>query len=171
MPGAATGFRSDERRGKSTTEDVENVRVGFEVTERIRWSGSANTDAFKYLASIVEPQSVPKVTVPAPQEYYFFKRRSDSISKVYPDLSQFWDDMADAYKREVDALIACGCRHIQFDDVVNACICDPMHVARLKAEGTDTMGYLPVDLRGMSQPRARRPSSGCDHLNPYLPWQ
>jgi 5-methyltetrahydropteroyltriglutamate--homocysteine methyltransferase len=143
VPAAATGFRSDERKGKSTTEDVENVRVGFQVADKIRWSGSANLEAFKFVASIVKPESVPKVTIPAPQEYYFFKGGPDAISKqAYPDISLFWDDMAAAYKREVDALVAAGCRHIQFDDVVNACLCDPKHVGRLRSEGEDPMKLL-----------------------------
>ena len=42
--GSATHFRSDERHGKSTTEDVENVRIEFHVNEPIRWTGSVNVD-------------------------------------------------------------------------------------------------------------------------------
>jgi 5-methyltetrahydropteroyltriglutamate--homocysteine methyltransferase len=146
VPGAATGFRSDERLGKSKTEDVENVRVGFEVKEKIRWIGSANVDAFQFLSSIVGPQSIPKVTIPAPQEYYFFKAGPDAIRGVYKDADLFWADMAAAYKQELGALIAAGCRHIQLDDVVYACVCDPKHSARLAAEGDDPMRLVKASV-------------------------
>jgi 5-methyltetrahydropteroyltriglutamate--homocysteine methyltransferase len=158
-PGKGTGFRSDERQGKSKTEDVENVRVEYRVERPIRWVGSANVDAFKFLQSVTK--GVPKVTIPAPQDYYFMagSGRAQIDRQAYPDLSGFWDDMATAYKSEVDALVAAGCTHIQFDDVVNACLCDERHVARLKAEGEDPDALMAAYVKSLNRALAGRPDS------------
>lgn len=137
---SATHFRSDERHGKSATEDVENVRIEFHVTDKVRWTGSVNVDAFKFLKGIT--RGVPKVTIPAPQDYYYFGGRECVSRAVYPDIDEFWSDLSDVYAQEVRALVAAGCTHVQFDDVVNACLCDPAHVAQLRAKGEDTDALL-----------------------------
>jgi 5-methyltetrahydropteroyltriglutamate--homocysteine methyltransferase len=131
--GSATHFRANERHGKSTTEDVENVRIEFHVNEPIQWTGSVNVDAFKFLKTLT--RGVPKVTIPAPQDYYYFGGRGCVSTRIYPDIGGYWNDMAKAYAREISTLVDAGCTHIQFDDVVNACLCDPAHVAQLKANG------------------------------------
>jgi 5-methyltetrahydropteroyltriglutamate--homocysteine methyltransferase len=92
VPGKGTGFRSDERQGKSKTEDVENVSVQYRVDRPIRWAGSANVEAFKFLKSVTK--GVPKVTIPAPQDYYFMAAsgRAEFNREAYPELAKFWDE-------------------------------------------------------------------------------
>jgi 5-methyltetrahydropteroyltriglutamate--homocysteine methyltransferase len=153
---SATHFRSDERHGKSTTEDVENVRIEFHVTGKIKWAGSVNVDAFKFLKSMAH--GVPKVTIPAPQDYYYFGGRECISKTVYPDLAEYWHDMGAAYAREVAALVDAGCTHIQFDDVVNACLCDPKHVALLQGKGEDTDALLRSYVDCLNHALAGRPA-------------
>ena len=43
---------------------------------------------------------------------------------AYPDLDEFWSDLVAAYRAEVDALYAAGCRYLQLDDVSFAYLCD-----------------------------------------------
>jgi 5-methyltetrahydropteroyltriglutamate--homocysteine methyltransferase len=141
---AATHFRSDERHGKSKTEDVEAVRIEFHVTDKIKWSGSVNVGPFKFLKSITK--GVPKVTLPAPQDYYYFGGRECVSRTIYPDIDEYWHDLGEAYAQEVRALVDAGCTHIQFDDVVNACLCDPAQVAGLKARGENPEALCTVML-------------------------
>ena len=159
VPGEKTGFRSDERQGKSKTEDVENVSVQYQVGRPIRWVGSSNVDAFNFLKSVTK--GVPKVTIPAPQDYYFMGASGRALisQEAYPDLRKFWDDMAAAYKCEIDALVAAGCTHIQFDDVVNACMCDERHVARMKAEGEDPQVMMAAYVACLNNALAGRPET------------
>jgi 5-methyltetrahydropteroyltriglutamate--homocysteine methyltransferase len=154
---AATHFRSDERHGKSKTEDVENVRIEFDVTDRVGWNGSVNVEPFEFLLSLVKPGSVPKVTLPAPQDYYFFGGRACVSETVYPDIARFWSDIGDAYAREVEALVAAGCRHIQFDDVVYACLCDPVQVAALEQRGEDPDALLRYSVDSLNRAVRNRP--------------
>ena len=43
---------------------------------------------------------------------------------AYPDLDEFWSDLVAAYRAEIDALYAAGCRYLQIDDVSFAYLCD-----------------------------------------------
>jgi len=159
VPGQGTGFRSNERQGKSKTEDVENVAVQYRVDRPIKWVGSSNVDAFTFLKGITK--GVPKVTIPAPQDYYFMGASGKAVisPQAYPDQTKFWDDMAVAYKCEVDALVAAGCTHIQFDDVVNACMCDERHTARMKAEGEDPQALMAAYVACLNRALAGRPDT------------
>lgn len=154
---SATHFKSDERHGKSKTEDVENVRIEFHVKDRVRWTGSVNVDAFKFLKGITH--GVPKVTIPAPQDYYYFGGRECVSRTVYPNIEDYWRDMGKAYAEEVKALVDAGCTHIQFDDVVNACLCDPTHVAQLQARGEDTDALLRNYVACLNSALANRPAN------------
>jgi len=150
-------FRSAERAGKSTTEDVENITVEFPVNAPIRWRGSANLAPFKFLQSVVRDGEVPKITIPAPDNFYYFGGPGAIDRTAYPDLGAYWDDMADAYKQEIAALAAAGCRHIQLDDVVPAFLCDPAHVAKLKARGDDPDALLAAAAACVNRALAGRP--------------
>ena len=44
----------------------------------------------------------------------------------YPDLDEFFEDLAQCYRDEIDALYAAGCRYIQLDDTNLAYLCDPV---------------------------------------------
>lgn len=155
--GSATHFRADERHGKSTTEDVENVRIEFHVNQPIRWTGSVNVDAFKFLKAVTH--GTPKVTIPAPQDYYFFGGRACVSRTVYPEIQRYWSDLSAAYAREIETLVQAGCTHIQFDDVVNACLCDPAHAGRLKASGEDPDQLLRDYVDCLNAALAGRPAT------------
>ncbi|MCB0084466.1 MAG: 5-methyltetrahydropteroyltriglutamate--homocysteine S-methyltransferase, partial [Caldilineaceae bacterium] len=43
----------------------------------------------------------------------------------YPDMDQFFEDLAQCYRDEIGALYAAGCRYIQMDDTNLAYLCDP----------------------------------------------
>ena len=154
----STAFRSAERAGKSTTEDVENITVDFPVTERIRWRGSANAAPFKFLRSVVRG-GVPKVTIPAPDNFYYFTGPGSIDRAAYPDIAVYWDDMADAYRQEIAALAEAGCTHVQFDDVIPAFLCDPSHVAKLKARGDDPQRLLASATACINRAIAGRPAA------------
>jgi 5-methyltetrahydropteroyltriglutamate--homocysteine methyltransferase len=43
----------------------------------------------------------------------------------YPDMDDFFEDLAQVYRDEIAALYAAGCRYIQLDDTNLAYLCDP----------------------------------------------
>jgi 5-methyltetrahydropteroyltriglutamate--homocysteine methyltransferase len=56
---------------------------------------------------------------------------------VYPDVEEFWADLAAAYADEVARLAALGCRYLQFDDTSLAYLNDPAQRAGIAARGED----------------------------------
>ena len=46
--------------------------------------------------------------------------------EAYPDLDEFFADLAACYRDEIAALYAAGCRYLQLDDTNLAYLCDPV---------------------------------------------
>jgi 5-methyltetrahydropteroyltriglutamate--homocysteine methyltransferase len=56
---------------------------------------------------------------------------------AYPDLDEFFEDLAQAYRQELASLYTAGCRYIEFDYTNLAYLCDPRHRAEAQARGDD----------------------------------
>jgi 5-methyltetrahydropteroyltriglutamate--homocysteine methyltransferase len=110
---------------------------------------------FEYLASVTK--QTPKISIPSPTMLHFRAGR-DAISKdAYPDLDQFYADVARAYEAELAALGAAGCRHVQLDDTNLAYLCDPIQREAARARGMDP-DQLPRDYaRFINMAIANRP--------------
>ncbi len=63
-------------------------------------------------------KETPKVTIPSPTRIHFHGGRAAVDLETYPDLSNFWSDIARFYQDEIAALEQKGCRYIQIDDPV-----------------------------------------------------
>jgi 5-methyltetrahydropteroyltriglutamate--homocysteine methyltransferase len=103
-------------------------------------------DAFEYLRDTVttaalaegddpaEALVVPKLTIPSLSMVHYRGGRSAIDASVYPDLDQFWADLAAAYAEELRRVYALGCRYLQLDDTSLAYMNDPaqrQHVAEI----------------------------------------
>ena len=114
----------------------------LKVTGRVRWSANSPTvRAFEYLKS--RARAVPKVTLPAPNMVHYFIGGSHRLDPaIYPDREQFWDDLVDAYRQELAALVKAGATYIQYDDTSIAFICDPVHRDYIRSWGEDPDALL-----------------------------
>lgn len=90
---------------------------------------------YQYLASLV--QETPKVTIPSPTMLHFRAGRQGIPADVYPEMEDFYADVAAAYRAEVDSLAAAGCRYIQMDDTNLAYLCDDEQRADAAKRGLD----------------------------------
>ena len=69
----------------------------------------------------------------------------EGISRdAYPNLDQFWSDLATAYHEELAALRAAGCRYVQLDDTAMAKLGDPKIQSALAERGDDWQRLLGV---------------------------
>jgi 5-methyltetrahydropteroyltriglutamate--homocysteine methyltransferase len=90
-------------------------------------------DAFSFLRGGVTT-AVPKLTIPSLSMVHYRGGRSAIDESVYPDLEQFWTDLAAAYAEEVRRVYDLGCRYLQLDDTSLAYMNDPaqrQHVAEI----------------------------------------
>jgi 5-methyltetrahydropteroyltriglutamate--homocysteine methyltransferase len=79
---------------------------------------------FEYLASVAT--ATPKVSIPSPTMVHFRGGRAGIDIEAYPDLDDFFTDLARCYRDEIGALYAAGSRYIQLDDTNLAYLCDPV---------------------------------------------
>jgi methionine synthase II (cobalamin-independent) len=105
------------------------------VTGKLRHVQDIQTEDFQFLQSITT--RTPKVTIPSPTMVHFRGGRQGIDIKAYPDLDEFFEDLAQAYRLEVASLYRAGCRYIQFDDTNLAYLCDPRLRAEAQSRGDD----------------------------------
>jgi 5-methyltetrahydropteroyltriglutamate--homocysteine methyltransferase len=109
------------------------------ITEKITLPKTIFADAFKFVRDNVSPTQTPKITIPSPSMVHYRGGRSAIDEKVYPDLGQFWDDLAAAYARELKSLYELGCRYLQLDDTSLAYVNDPKQREHVAAIGGDPL--------------------------------
>jgi methionine synthase II (cobalamin-independent) len=105
------------------------------VTGRVDCTRPIMTDAFSYLTRIT--CQTPKLTIPSPSMLYMRGGRSSVSSEAYPDLEEFWRDVAHAYRRAIRFFADRGCSYLQLDDVSFAYLCDPKFREGARRNGDD----------------------------------
>jgi 5-methyltetrahydropteroyltriglutamate--homocysteine methyltransferase len=105
------------------------------VVGPLRHTRDIQVDDYRYLASVVT--ETPKVSIPSPTMVHFRGGRAAIDIEAYPDLEQFFTDLAACYRAELDALYAAGCRYVQLDDTNLAYLCDPVMRAGAVERGDD----------------------------------
>jgi 5-methyltetrahydropteroyltriglutamate--homocysteine methyltransferase len=105
------------------------------VTGRIACREPIMADDFAYLKSVT--RQTAKMTIPSPSMLHLRGGRAAISKDIYPDLAEFWSDVAAAYRVAIGHLAAAGCRYLQLDDVAFAYLCDPRIQANSRANGDD----------------------------------
>jgi len=105
------------------------------VTSKVRHARDIQRADFEFLKS--HTAQTPKVTIPSPTMLHFRGGRAGISKEHYPDLEQFYEDVAQAYGDELRSLAKAGCRYVQMDDTNLAYLCDPKMRAAAQARGDD----------------------------------
>lgn len=127
------------------------------VTGKVRHTTPIFVDAFTYLASVTTT-AIPKITIPGPGMASFMGGRKVIDATAYPDLDEYWADLVTAYRSEVAALYAAGCRYLQLDDVSFAYLCDPDFREQMRARGDDPDQMIVQHRDAMNAVIADRPA-------------
>jgi 5-methyltetrahydropteroyltriglutamate--homocysteine methyltransferase len=156
--------------GISKVQD-DTIRVAFHNKERnFEWAPpSAHVvapltlehtifgDAFTFLAAAVTT-ALPKLTIPSLSMVHYRGGRSAIDPAVYPDLEQFWTDLAAAYAAEVRGLYDLGCRYLQFDDTSLAYVNDPAQRQHVADIGGDPEHQHEKYIENINRALADRPA-------------
>jgi 5-methyltetrahydropteroyltriglutamate--homocysteine methyltransferase len=116
--------------------DIEFTPASIQVDGKVRIDDTIFADAFTFLKSHVTT-AVPKLTIPSPNMVHYRGGPAMLDPAVYPDIEQFWADLAAAYADEVSRLGALGCTYLQFDDTSLAYLNDPSQRAEISERGED----------------------------------
>ena len=111
------------------------------TTGKLKWpTGGIQRESFNFLKSVTK--ETPKVMIPSPSMLHFRGGRGGVDPKAYPDMDEFFADLAKVWAAEIKDLAAQGCKYVQLDDTNLAYLCDPELRDRVKALGEDP-GKLP----------------------------
>jgi methionine synthase II (cobalamin-independent) len=119
--------------------DVDFAPPVMHVTKKLRHLRPIQLADFEYLKSVTARQ--PKVTIPSPTMLHFRGGRGAISRAAYPEMEDFYEDVARAYREEIRQLAQAGCRYLQLDDTNLAYLCDPKmrEGARLRGDDPDEL--------------------------------
>lgn len=118
---------------------------------------------FEFLSSVTT--RTPKVSIPSPTMVHFRSGREGIDQQAYPDLEEFFADLARCYREELKDLYDAGCRYVQLDDTNLAYLCDPVQRDAARQRGDDP-NELPKTYARLINAAIERPSdmAVCIHL-------
>ena len=121
-------------------------------------------DDFRFLASVA--RATPKITIPSPTVMHFRCGREAIDAKAYPDMAEFYADLARVYAQEIGDLAEAGCRYLQIDEVNLAYLCDPALREQVINIGEDPASLPRTYAKLLNATIAGRPAdmTVCMHL-------
>jgi 5-methyltetrahydropteroyltriglutamate--homocysteine methyltransferase len=156
LPGAGRDFQGGD--------DVQRSPTRFETTGKLRRRRGLETENFEFLKSVVSQTA--KLSIPSPSLLHFRGGRAAVDEQTYPDMAEFFADLARVYREEIAALAGVGCTYLQIDDTNLAYLCDDKMRENAKNIGEDP-DKLPELYAGLINDCIKdRPSTMtvCTHL-------
>ncbi|KAF8552592.1 UROD/MetE-like protein [Imleria badia] len=140
---------------------VNNVKPASTTlcTGKIKYIKSGYVPQFESLKALVQPDEVKniKLTLAAPEWFHLRHGEHAYKPEVYADREAYFNDIAVAYRQELEVLYAAGCRNVQIDDPLLAYFCDVSMLKGLKDEGDDPDALLDAYIRLYNNCLATRP--------------
>ena len=144
------------------------------IPKRVQTTGKVSAphpivlEDYQFLAATTSRAA--KVTIPSPTRLHFHGGRHAVSKAAYPDIEEFFADVAAVYRAEIAALEKAGCRYIQIDDPLLSYFLSPALRQEIVDEGEDPDSRLNRYVRLVNDCiRESRPRD--DNRNSYLPRQ
>ena len=141
---------------RNPTGTLEFAPAAMRVGERVRLEHTIFAEDFQALSSMTTT-NVPKLTIPSPNMVHNRGGPASIDPAVYPDLDQFWADLATAYAEQVRRIGELGCRYLQFDDTSLAYLNDPRQREQIARRGDDAEHLHLRYIRQINDALAARP--------------
>ena len=144
--------------------DIEFTPAALRVSSRLELKKCIFGEDFEYLKSV--SRATPKLTIPSPSMMHYRGGRAAIDAASYPDLEQFWTDLAAVYAAEIAALSKLGCTYLQLDDTSLAYLNDPAQREHVAHIGGDAQNQHLVYIKLINAALANRPPglAVCTHL-------
>jgi 5-methyltetrahydropteroyltriglutamate--homocysteine methyltransferase len=127
------------------------------ITSPVTLPRTIFADAFAFLRDHAREGQTPKLTIPSPSMVHYRGGDSALDPAAYPDPDVFWDDLATAYRSQVQGVHELGCRYLQLDDTSLAYINDPAQRAHIKQIGGDPDHLHEQYISNLNRALADRP--------------
>jgi 5-methyltetrahydropteroyltriglutamate--homocysteine methyltransferase len=162
--GVTTGQDRQQARFRNEQGEIVFTPIALHVTSKLSLNKTIFGDDFTFLKSVA--RATPKLTIPAPSLINYRGGRASIDSTVYPDVDQFWDDVGQVYKDEVEALGKLGCTYLQLDDTSLAYYNDPKQREYIAQLGGDAEKQHLTYIRTFNAAVAKKPAdmTVCVHM-------
>lgn len=143
---------------------VEFTPAALAITGRLKFEKCIFGDDFAFLKSVA--RATPKLTIPSPSMMHYRSGRAAIDPAIYPDINEFWHDLARVYAQQIAELAKLGCTYLQLDDISLAYLNDPAQRAMVDKLGEDGEHAHIRHIRVINQALANKPAgmSVCTHL-------
>ncbi|MVS17065.1 5-methyltetrahydropteroyltriglutamate--homocysteine S-methyltransferase, partial [Salmonella enterica subsp. enterica serovar Bovismorbificans] len=101
---------------------IQTKAQSVRVTGKVAFGDHPMLEDFRFLKS-VSGNAEPKMTIPSPSVLHFRGGAAAIDRNVYPDLKDYFDDLATTWRDAIRAFYDAGCRYLQLDDTVWAYLC------------------------------------------------
>jgi 5-methyltetrahydropteroyltriglutamate--homocysteine methyltransferase len=148
----------------SAAGNVDFAPPVMQVVSKVRHVKPIQRVDFEFLKSVTS--CTPKVTIPSPTMLHFRGGRGAISREAYPDLENFYADVAAAYQAELRSLGEAGCTYVQLDDTNLAYLCDEKMRQGARDRGDDP-DDLPRRYAGLINAAIKDRPAGmrvCVHL-------
>jgi 5-methyltetrahydropteroyltriglutamate--homocysteine methyltransferase len=143
---------------RSAEGEIDYKPAAIAVTDRVRLERTIFAEDFEFLKGVAGPGITPKLTIPSPNMVHYRGGRAALDPSVYPDVDQFWADLASAYADQVRAVAQLGCTYLQFDDTSLAYLNDPAQREAMEQRGEDSAHLHETYVRNINNALAGRPA-------------
>jgi len=123
--------------------------------EKLQPGKSICTKSFAFVDN--RTNRTAKATLPSPNMAHVFGGRKAISDTVYPDLDEFWSDLAAIYRQELIELAKLGCKYVQIDDCAFTMLLDEDMRGRLKERGDDPDALLETYIHALNLALRDRP--------------
>jgi 5-methyltetrahydropteroyltriglutamate--homocysteine methyltransferase len=151
-------------RFRSAEGEIELLAPALRVDGRLARPQPIMAADFAFLKAAT--RRTAKVTIPSPSVMHFRGGRAAIDAKTYPEIAEFYADLARVYGEEVADLRRLGCTYLQIDEVNLAYLCDPKLQEQVRGIGEDPKTLPRTYARLINGAIATRPAdmTVCMHL-------
>jgi 5-methyltetrahydropteroyltriglutamate--homocysteine methyltransferase len=144
--------------------DIEFTPAALRIDAKLGFDKCIFADDFLFLKA--NTARTPKLTIPSPSMMHYRGGRAAIDPSVYPDLDEFWDDLARVYATEIEALGRIGCTYLQLDDTSLAYLNDPAQREYITQLGGNGERQHLTYIRVLNAALAKKPPemTVCTHM-------
>lgn len=135
---------------------IQTKAQSVRVTGKVAFGDHPMLEDFRFLKSI-SGNAEPKMTIPSPSVLHFRGGAAAIDRTVYPNLDDYFADLAVTWRDAIRAFYDAGCRYLQLDDTVWAYLCSDAQRQQIRERGEDPDELAQIYARVLNQALESKP--------------
>jgi 5-methyltetrahydropteroyltriglutamate--homocysteine methyltransferase len=162
--GVTKSERTLKIRFRNERGELEFTTAALRIVEKLHFDHCIFAGDFSFLRSVTS--ATPKLTIPSPSMMHYRGGRAAIDPAIYPNLEEFWHDLAEVYTAQLNALGELGCTYLQLDDTSLAYLNDPNQREYITQQGGDGERQHLTYIRVLNRALAKKPPGMtiCTHM-------